>query len=66
MNETFDTLLRQAQDGDREAAQQLLLDGIPASEAALRTGFGDYSNFYRTYRRLSGHSPAEAQRLSIL
>ena len=47
-------------------AQQLLLDGTSASEAALRAGFGDYSTFYRTYRRLSGHSPAEAQKLNIL
>lgn len=47
-------------------AQQLLLEGMPAAEAALRSGFGDYSNFYRTYRRLSGHSPAEAQRLAVL
>lgn len=47
-------------------AQQLLLGGMPATEAAIRSGFGDYSNFYRTYRRLSGHSPAEAQRLAVL
>lgn len=47
-------------------AQQLLLNGMPAAEAAIHSGFGDYSNFYRTYRRLSGHSPAEAQRLAVL
>ena len=47
-------------------AQQLLLDGTSASEAALRAGLGDYSTFYRTYRHLSGHSPAEAQKLNIL
>lgn len=47
-------------------AQQLLLSGMSAAEASLRSGFGDYSNFYRTYRRLSGHSPTEAQRTAVL
>ncbi len=46
-------------------AQQLMLKGIPASEAALRVGFGDYSSFYRAYRRLNGSSPASLQKLLI-
>lgn len=38
-------------------AQQLLDQGVSASEAALQIGFGDYSSFYRAYKRVTGHSP---------
>ncbi len=38
-------------------AQELLAGGASAQEAALRAGFGDYSAFYRSYRRILGHSP---------
>ncbi|MDO4294464.1 MAG: AraC family transcriptional regulator [Eubacteriales bacterium] len=40
-------------------AQQLLADGHSAQEAALQAGFGDYSSFYRAYRRILGHSPLQ-------
>ena len=40
MNETFDTLLRQAQDGDREAAQQLLLDNSGLIWSVVRRFYG--------------------------
>ena len=40
-------------------AQELLIDGLSAQEAAARTGFGDYSSFYRSYRRILGHSPLQ-------
>ena len=40
-------------------AQELLAGGASAQEAALRAGFGDYSAFYRSYRRILGHSPPE-------
>ena len=43
-------------------AQQLLRQGISASEAASRAGFRDYSAFYRCYRNIYGSSPAEAKR----
>lgn len=39
------------------AAQQLLIGGVSAQEAAARAGFGDYSSFYRNYTRIVGHSP---------
>ncbi len=39
------------------AAQQLLISGVSAQEAAARAGFGDYSSFYRSYTRILGHSP---------
>lgn len=38
-------------------AKQYLLDGESATDAALRSGFGDYSVFYRAYKKIMGHSP---------
>ena len=38
-------------------AQELLAGGMSAQEAAARAGFGDYSSFYRSYRRILGRSP---------
>lgn len=38
-------------------AQELLSGGLSAQEAAVRAGFGEYSSFYRSYRRILGHSP---------
>ncbi len=43
------------------AAQQLLLRGSGAQEAAFSSGFRDYSAFYRAYTRILGHSPASDQ-----
>jgi AraC-like DNA-binding protein/mannose-6-phosphate isomerase-like protein (cupin superfamily) len=42
-------------------AQQLLLEGQSATEAALNAGFRDYSTFYRSYRRIFGYGPAETR-----
>ncbi len=39
-------------------AKQLLADGVPAAEAAVRSGFSDYSNFYRAYRKITGRTPS--------
>ncbi len=39
------------------AAQQLLINGFSAQNAAEAVGFGDYSSFYRSYMRILGHSP---------
>lgn len=38
-------------------AQQLLINGYPAIQAAIEAGFGDYSSFYRAYKKVTGHSP---------
>lgn len=38
-------------------AQQLLIDGYSAQNAAAGSGFHDYSSFYRAYTRILGHSP---------
>ena len=40
-------------------AQHLLQMGIPAKEAALQVGYNDYSTFYRAYKKITGHSPAQ-------
>lgn len=39
-------------------AQKLITEGIPPTEAALRIGYEDYSNFYRAYRRQFGKKPS--------
>lgn len=41
------------------AAQQLLITGSSAQNAALASGFKDYSAFYRSYTRILGHSPLQ-------
>lgn len=38
-------------------AQQLINSGESATAVALRLGFRDYSTFYRTFRKQTGHSP---------
>ncbi len=40
-------------------AQQLLINGHTAGQAAAASGFGDYSAFYRAYTRIIGHSPIQ-------
>lgn len=40
-------------------AQEMMASGIPATTASLEAGFQDYSNFFRTYKQLFGHSPAQ-------
>jgi AraC-like DNA-binding protein len=43
-------------------AQQLLINGYSAIEAAQKSGFNDYSAFYRAYRKHLGHSPVQDRR----
>jgi AraC-like DNA-binding protein len=42
-------------------AQQLILSGTTAMQAARQAGFQDYSAFYRCYRKIFGQSPAQAK-----
>ena len=39
--------------------QQLLINGIPATQAASLAGFGDYTSFYHAYVKRFGHSPSQ-------
>jgi AraC-like DNA-binding protein len=44
-------------------AQQLINKGYSASRAAIESGFGDYSSFYRAYTKLLGHVPSDDKTL---
>lgn len=46
------------------AARRMLLDGKNAALAAAACGFGDYSAFYRQYRRVFGESPRRERKKS--
>ena len=43
-------------------AQQLLINGIPASQAYGLVGFEDYTGFYRAYKKVTGRAPSEDSR----
>ena len=38
-------------------AKSLLLQGVPAGEAARQSGFSEYTAFYRAYKKQFGISP---------
>ena len=40
-------------------AKQYLLNGEPATVVANKVGFGEYSSFYRAYKKVTGVSPSE-------
>ena len=42
-------------------AQKLLEDGEPAGTVADRVGFRNYSSFYRTFVKLTGHAPVHSR-----
>ena len=42
-------------------ARQLMLEGLSAEEAAIETGYKDYSTFYRTYKKIMGYSPTQTK-----
>ncbi len=39
--------------------QQMLINGIPVTQAASLAGFGDYTAFYRAYLKRFGHAPSQ-------
>ena len=43
-------------------AQQLLLNGVSAQQASAASGFGDYTSFYRAYKKHFGCSPNRDKR----
>ena len=43
-------------------AQQLLLNGVSAQQAGAAVGFGDYTSFYRAYKKHFGCSPNQDKR----
>ena len=44
-------------------AKELLATGIQPAEAAFQCGFGDYSSFLRTFKKMTGLSPRAFQQL---
>ncbi len=46
------------------AAQQLIRSGFSIAEAARKCGFGDYTAFYRAYRKQFGETPKAANSLA--
>jgi AraC-like DNA-binding protein len=48
----------------RHAARRLACDDSPITEIAYDVGFGDLSNFVRTFRRAAGASPQKFRRAS--
>lgn len=40
-------------------ARNMLRTGVPVTDACLRCGFNDYSNFLKAFKREFGHNPSE-------
>jgi AraC-like DNA-binding protein len=47
-------------------AKQFLMSGESASNAAYKSGFSDYSNFVRAFRKVTGYSPREYTKRALL
>ncbi len=46
------------------AAKELILEGVPLEAVGAKVGFGDYSGFYRAFRREYGISPRDFKKRS--
>lgn len=60
--ETGDTLHRYVLQKRLANAAQLIMDGFTAGEAALRSGFEDYSTFARAFARVFHRSPGKMKK----
>jgi AraC-like DNA-binding protein len=49
----------------RRAAKLLAQRTLPIGAIAYEVGFGDLSNFVRTFRRAAGHAPRDFRRLAV-
>ena len=47
-------------------AQKYITQGMPSTEAAMRVGHDNYSDFYRIYKKHTGHSPSNTDTKKIL
>lgn len=47
------------------SAKQLLADGASVSQACVRSGFNDYSNFLKQFKRTVGLSPGKYRKLAM-
>lgn len=46
-------------------ARQLMFNGINAQDACVQSGFGDYSTFYRAYKKTFGCSPSQDTKIRM-
>jgi AraC-like DNA-binding protein len=46
-------------------ARELIREGVGTTEAAERCGFGDYSSFYRQYKKRMGVSPSQTRNMAL-
>lgn len=49
-----------------QAAELLILQGIPLSEINEKVGFADYANFHRAFRQKHGISPRQFRKQMLL
>ena len=42
-------------------ARQYILEGMSPAAASIQSGFQDYSNFFRTYKKIYGYAPGETR-----
>ena len=45
--------------GNEVIAEAALRAGVPETDACLRCGLNDYSNFLKAFKREFGHNPSE-------
>lgn len=43
-------------------ADNLIVNGMSAADAGIAAGFNDYSNFYKAFVKIMGHSPRESKK----
>lgn len=46
-------------------ARKELAAGTPAAQAAIKAGFGDYSSFFRAYKKMFGYPPSDKRALKL-
>lgn len=46
-------------------ARQFMLEGMSAEDAALKSGFKEYSTFYRSYRKIMGYAPTHIKKHTL-
>ncbi len=45
-----------------QLAKRLIHQGLPITDIATKCGYNDYSNFYKTYKKITGVSPTESKK----
>ena len=45
-------------------AREFLSMGTSVAETCVQSGFGDYANFIRTFKKITGYSPGHFKKMS--